>query len=166
MLDLLSLKGESNAATAPTSIVGHVTAEPELIGALCEKLGDQVASTSPEKDPVVALKTLEALANAASVLAEPHLAAQLPTMLAAAAHKQAPVRQAAEDAVKAFAAKMSVHAVPCVLTALFKVRDTPSLNPSAYSFCPSFLRCIPSIPSHLLPTSPSLRTHTASPGPV
>ena len=68
----------------------------------------------------MALRTFEALSNACSVIAEPHIVLQLPTILAAAAHKQAPVRAAAEDAMKAFASKMSVNAVPMVLKELFK----------------------------------------------
>jgi hypothetical protein len=82
------------------------------------KLGEQVSSA--DKDPVVALRTFEALSNACSVIAEPHIVLQLPAILAAAAHKLAPVRAAAEDAMKAFAAKLSVNAVPLVLKELFK----------------------------------------------
>jgi hypothetical protein len=126
LMEMLTLKsGETNATVG--SIVGHVTAEPGLIGPLCEKLGEQVSSA--DKDPVVACKTFEALANGCGVLAEPHIAAQLPVLLAAAAHKLAPVRQAAEDAVKAFASKMSVHAVPSVLTMLFKVHNVTPYMP-------------------------------------
>ena len=70
-----------------------------------------------------ALKTYEALANRCIVLAEPHLALQIPLMLQSASHKQAPVRAAAEAAVLAFASKMSANAVPIVLKDFFEASE-------------------------------------------
>ena len=70
-----------------------------------------------------ALRAFEALAIRCIVLTEPHLAIQIPTMLLAASHKQAPVRAAAEAAVLAFAGKMSVNAVPIVLKDLFRASE-------------------------------------------
>jgi elongation factor 3 len=70
-----------------------------------------------------ALRTFEALANRCIVLAEAHLALQLPAMLAAASHKQAPVRAAAEAAVLAFASKMSANAVPLFLKDFFTASE-------------------------------------------
>ena len=70
-----------------------------------------------------ALRTFEALANCCIVLAEAHIAAELPVMLLAASHKQAPVRAAAECAVLAFASKMSANAVTLVLKDLFSASE-------------------------------------------
>ena len=70
-----------------------------------------------------ALRTFEALANRCIVLAEAHIAAELPVMLLAASHKQAPVRAAAECAVLAFASKMSANAVTLVLKDLFSASE-------------------------------------------
>jgi elongation factor 3 len=69
------------------------------------------------------LRTFEALANRCIVLAEAHLAVQLPTMLLAASHKQANVRAAAEAAVLAFTGKMSANAVPLILKDLFTASE-------------------------------------------
>lgn len=150
LLDLLSIKGGDTSGTAG-SIVGHVTAEPSLAPLLCKKLGEQVTlhvssiilqnrlndslltydtqllTTDRGADSVIivtnALRTFEALANRCIVLAEAHLALQLPAMLAAASHKQAPVRAAAEAAVLAFASKMSANAVPLVLKDFFTASE-------------------------------------------
>jgi elongation factor 3 len=66
---------------------------------------------------VNALKSFQALAG--NLHAEGYLCLHLPVILAAAGHKQAAVREAAEAATKAITSKMSAHAVREVLPALF-----------------------------------------------
>jgi elongation factor 3 len=66
---------------------------------------------------VNALKSFQALAG--NLHAEGYLCLHLPAILAAAGHKQAAVREAAEAATKAITSKMSAHAVREVLPALF-----------------------------------------------
>lgn len=104
LLDLLSLK-DGDGSGSVGSIVGNCEAEPSLIPLLCLKLGESVSATDKGTETAAAnaLKTFEALANRCIVLSEPHIAAQLPVILLAAAHKQALVRSAAEAAVLAFA---------------------------------------------------------------
>jgi elongation factor 3 len=104
-----------------TLLVAHVSAEPRLVGPICSYLGTQVSSTDKKSEGAIAnaLRGFERLANECIVVAEPYLCLQLPTMLNAAAHKQARIRNSASAAVQAVTTKMSPNAVPEVLSILF-----------------------------------------------
>jgi len=115
LLEGLSLKDNANVGS---TMVSHVTAEPRVVGPLCVALGEQTGKGS-EVHATNALKAFEALANDSIVAAEPHILAQLPVILGAAAHKDKFVRAAAETAVQAIANKMSPNATKVVLRHLF-----------------------------------------------
>lgn len=69
---------------------------------------------------ISACKAFEALATNNIIAVEGHLIQSLPTLLVAASHKQAKMREAADAAVFAITSKMSANAVQSVLPILFK----------------------------------------------
>lgn len=120
LMETMSLNSKSEISF--DSAVQTITAEPRCIGPLCEELGKLASSTdkSGEVSTANALKAFEALANQCVVIAEPYLCANLGKMLAAAAHKNAKVRTAAEAAVRSTTSKMSSNALRVVLPTLFE----------------------------------------------
>ena len=116
--------GEGNVS----SLVSHVTAEPKLVGPMVVELAKNAALAGKGDEATIAanaLKGLEALAtdSACMAVAEPHLVANLAVMLAAASNANAPVRAAAEAAVKAVTDKMNPNSVRQVLPILFKAAE-------------------------------------------
>lgn len=76
-----------------------------------------------EDATVKALSVFTTLAREAIQYSEPYLAHHLPTLLVAAAHKNAKVRSAAETAVQTFASKMSSNSLMAVAPHLFKCAE-------------------------------------------
>ena len=70
-----------------------------------------------------ALNAFTTLANEAIAFAEPYLIHHLDVILTAAAHKNAKVRAASEQAVQAFANKMSTNALAAALSKLFQFTE-------------------------------------------
>jgi len=119
LLELMSLNSKTDVNL--DSVVQHVVAEPRVIGPLCEELA-KTASTTDKAGEVPAgnaLRAFESLANQCIQIAQPYLVSSLPIMLAAAAHKNAKVRSAAESAVRAVTSKMSANCLREVLPHLF-----------------------------------------------
>lgn len=124
VLEVLSLKGETvkSGEEFVSTVLSHVTAEPVVLERLMPKLIEQ-ASSSNVDSAVAALNAIESLANHTIVLTEAFLITGLPAILAAAAHKQIKIRQAADAAALAISSKMSPNCVRSVLPALFEAAE-------------------------------------------
>lgn len=125
LLDILKLDSKSvkNENEVPTLLSSHVQAEPKVLPGLTKSLVELVSLTGNEqevKNAVGALNTLESLAKDCMLSSEPYLLLTLPTVLAAAGHKQVKIRSASETCALAITAKMSPNAVREVLPVLFK----------------------------------------------
>jgi len=114
------------------ALVSQVTAEPRFVIPLTSALAENAAKSGKNDVDIIekALLGFEALAKGAIVISQTYLVQHLPVILAAAGHKQAKVRTAAEKAVQAIASNMNSHSVRAVLPALFDASQVGQPLPS------------------------------------
>jgi len=117
-----TLEGLNFFGMTSAALVGHVQSNPKIVGPLVAKLASQANLTGKDdlETAVAALTALETLASEAIFRAEVHLIAAVPTVLAAAASKQARVRTAVDSFITKLGEKMNANAVGSLLPHLFK----------------------------------------------
>lgn len=129
ILESLSLSDKSaikDSNDFAAAVVKSVQSQPRILPNLVPKLAEQasLSGKGSEVDSAVsALSALEGLANNCILLAEGHLIAHLPVMLAAAANKLPKIRAAAESAALTVTSKMNPNAVREVLPFLFEAAE-------------------------------------------
>jgi len=122
VFQFLKVQDAKNSDVFTTSIVNRIKENRKDASGVFPKLIDLVNLTGKDQldTSISACKAFEALATNNIIAVEGHLIQSLPTLLVAASHKQAKMREAAEAAVFAITSKMSANAVQSVLPILFK----------------------------------------------